>query len=287
MHPATSATFAISGSLLFIGILFLGTGTPIPLLEPTDDDEEVQFFFSGTETTLLFEQTASGSNNGWAVYTYGMYNDSDGDGLWDDCFSVEISLLNESGEDFHYPVCEVSTQREDVADMIYIGQFCSDPNNSSSPRCSDGNYSMESKVYVRISQEFEKPDVSILSSIVSWIRDGLVSGASFICGGLMLFLLALMLSIALPDQSEEPPTKKRSGPTAEWRAYSLSGQERGGDGRPKAFSRHSERKDIFRKPRKGNVIGGVHKSGGLYLEGWKSEDSDAAYKKKVEDKRGK
>ena len=287
MHPATSATFAISGSLLFIGILFLGTGTQIPLLEPTDDDEGVQFFFSGTETTLLFEQTASGSNNGWAVYTYGMYNDSDGDGLWDDCFSVEISLLNESGEDFHYPVCEVSTQREDVADMIYIGQFCSDPNNSSSPRCSDGNYSMESKVYVRISQEFEKPDVSILSSIVSWIRDGLVSGVSFICGGLILFLLALMLSIALPDQSEEPPTKKRSGPTAEWRAYSLSGQERGGDGMPKAFSRHSERKDIFRKPRKGNVIGGVHKSGGLYLEGWKSEDSDAAYKKKVEDKRGK
>jgi len=287
MHPATSATFAISGSLLFIGILFLGTGTPIPLLEPTDDDEEVQFFFSGTETTLLFEQTASGSNNGWAVYTYGMYNDSDGDGLWDDCFSVEISLLNESGGDFHYPVCEVSTQREDVADMIYIGQFCSDPNNSSSPRCSDGNYSMESKVYVRISQEFEKPEVSILSSIVSWIRDGLVSGVSFICGGLMLFSLALMLSIALPDQSEEPPTKKRSGPTAEWRAYSLSGQERGGDGMPKAFSRHSERKDIFRKPRKGNVIGGVHKSGGLYLEGWKSEDSDAAYKKKVEDKREK
>jgi len=287
MHPATSATFAISGSLLFIGILFLGTGTPIPLLEPTDDDEEIQFFFSGTETTLLFEQTASGSNNGWAVYTYGLYNDSDGDGLWDDCFSVEISLLNESGEDFHYPVCEVSTQREDVADMIYIGQFCSDPNNSSSPRCSDGNYSMESKVYVRISQEFEKPDVSILSSIVSWIRDGLVSGVSFICGGFMLFLLALMLSIALPDQSEEPPTKKRSGPTAEWRAYSLSGQERGGDGMPKAFSRHSERKEIFRKPRKGNVIGGVHKSGGLYLEGWKSEDSDAAYKKKVEDKRGK
>ena len=207
--------------------------------------------------------------------------------MWDDCLSVEISLLNESGEDFHYPVCEVSTQREDVADMIYIGQFCSDPNNSSSPRCSDGNYSMESKAYVRISQEFEKPDVSILSSIVSWIRDGLVSGVSFICGGLMLFLLALMLSIALPDKSEEPPTKKRSGPTAEWRAYSLSGQERGGDGMPKAFSRHSERKDIFRKPRKGNVIGGVHKSGGLYLEGWKSEDSDAAYKKKVEDKRGK
>ena len=285
MHPATNATFAISGSLLFIGTLFLGTGTPIPLFDTTDDDEEVQFFFSGRETTLLFEQTESGSNNGWAVYTYGLYNDSDGDGLWDDCLSVEISLLNESGDDFHYPVCEVTTQREDVVDMIYIGQFCFDPNNSSSPRCSDGNYSMESGAYVRISQEFEKPDVPILSLIVNWIRDGLVSGASLICGGLLLFLLALMLAIALPDKSEEPPKKRRSGPTAEWRAYSLSGQERGDDGMPKAFSRHSEKKDIFRKPRKGNVIGGVHKSGGLYLEGWKSEDSDAAYKKKVQDRR--
>ena len=285
MHPATNATFAISGSLLFIGILFFGTGTPIPLFDTTDDDEEVQFFFSGRETTLLFEQTESRSNNGWAVYTYGLYNDSDGDGLWDDCLSVEISLLNESGDDFHYPVCEVTTQREDVVDMIYIGQFCFDPNNSSSPRCSDGNYSMESGAYVRISQEFEKPDVPILTLIVNWIRDGLVSGASLICGGLMLFLLALMLAIALPDKSEEPPKKRRSGPTAEWRAYSLSGQERGEDGMPKAFSRHSEKKDIFRKPRKGNVIGGVHKSGGLYLEGWKSEDSDAAYKKKVQDRR--
>ena len=186
MHPATNATFAISGSLLFIGILFFGTGTPIPLFDTTDDDEEVQFLFSGRETTLLFEQTESGSNNGWAVYTYGLYNDSDGDGLWDDCLSVEISLLNESGDDFHYPVCEVTTQREDVDDMIYIGQFCFDPNNSSSPRCSDGNYSMESGAYVRISQEFEKPDVPILSLIANWIRDGLVSGASLSCGGVMV-----------------------------------------------------------------------------------------------------
>ena len=285
MHPATNATFAISGSLLFIGILFFGTGTPIPLLDSTDDEGEVQFFFTGTETTLLFEQTDSESHNGWAVYTYGVYNDSDGDGLWDDCFSIEISLLNESGEDFHYPVCEVSNQRTDVPDMIYLGQFCFDPNNSSSPSCKDGNYSMEASRLISISEEFEKPDASIFSSTVSWIREGLISGVSLICGGLLLFLLAISLAIALPVESEEPPKKRRSGPTAEWRAYSLSGQERGDDGMPKAFSRHSERKDLFRKPRKGNVVGGVHKSGGLYLEGWKSEDSDAEYKKKVEDRR--
>ena len=179
MHPATNATFAISGSLLFIGILFFGTGTPIPIFDSTDD-EEIQFSFSGTTTTLLFEQTDSGSNHGWAVYTYGIYNDSDGDGSWDDCSSVEISLLNESGEDFHYSDCAASTQRKDVPDMIYIGQFCFNPNNSSSPRCSDGNYSMEASQFVRISQEFEKPDMSVLSSIASWIRDGLVSGVTLI-----------------------------------------------------------------------------------------------------------
>ena len=284
MHPATNATFAISGSLLFIGILFFGTGTPIPIFDSTDD-EEIQFSFSGTTTTLLFEQTDSGSNHGWAVYTYGIYNDSDGDGSWDDCSSVEISLLNESGEDFHYSDCAASTQRKDVPDMIYIGQFCFNPNNSSSPRCSDGNYSMEASQFVRISQEFEKPDMSVLSSVASWIRDGLVSGVTLICGGSLLFLLAIMLALTLPDKKEEPPKKRRSGPTAEWRAYSLSGQERGDDGMPKAFSRHSEKKDLFRKPRKGNVVGGVHKSGGLYLEGWKAEDSDAEYKKKVEDRR--
>ena len=230
MHPATNATFAISGSLLFIGILFFGTGTPIPIFDSTDD-EEIQFSFSGTTTTLLFEQTDSGSNHGWAVYTYGIYNDSDGDGSWDDCSSVEISLLNESGEDFHYSDCAASTQRKDVPDMIYIGQFCFNPNNSSSPRCSDGNYSMEASQFVRISQEFEKPDMSVLSSIASWIRDGLVSGVTLICGGSLLFLLAIMLALALPDKKEEPPKKRRSGPTAEWRAYSLSGQERTPSGR--------------------------------------------------------
>tara|TARA_B100000945_G_scaffold143727_1_gene114956 strand:- start:6499 stop:7359 length:861 start_codon:yes stop_codon:yes gene_type:complete len=284
MHPATSATFAISGSLLFIGVLFLGTGTPIPLFDPAES-EEVEFSFSGKTTTLYFEQTDSKSNNGWAVYIYGSYNDSDGDGLWDDCIAVDISLLNESGEDFHYPICEVTNQRDDVIDMIYIGQLCFDPNNLSSLRCSDGNYSMEAQSFVRIAPEYDKKDDSLFVIIGNWLREGLVSGSSLICGGLFLLLLALFLSLALPDKEEEEQTKKRSGPTAEWRAYSLSGQERGADGMPKAFSRHSEKKDLFRKPRKGNVIGGVHKSGGLYLEGWKSEDSDAAYKKKVKDRR--
>ncbi len=271
--------------MLFIGVLFLGTGTQIPLFE-TGDEEEVEFTFSGTDASLYFEQTPSQSNNGWAVYTYGSYLDEDEDGFWDDCGLVQISLLNESGEDFYSPLCEISNQRDDVDEMIYVGHLCFDPTNSSSPRCSDGNYTMESNTFVRLSPEFAEGSGPLLSIIVDWLMNGLATGRTLLCGGFILVLLGLVLGLTLSDEVEVKPTKKtRGGPTAEWRAYSLTGQERGDDGLPKAFSRHSEKKDLFRKPRKGNVIGGVHKSGGLYLDGWKAEDSDAEYKKKVEDRR--
>ena len=113
------------------------------------------------------------------------------------------------------------------------------------------------------------------------------TGRTLLCSSIPLLFLGLISSLLLSDEEDEAPKKKRGGPTAEWRAYSLSGQERGGDGRPKAFSRHSEKKDIYRKPIKGNVRGGVHKSGGLYLDGWTDADSDAAYKKKVENRRNR
>jgi hypothetical protein len=53
----------------------------------------------------------------------------------------------------------------------------------------------------------------------------------------------------------------------------------------KAFSRHKGTRDLYRKPRKGNTRGGVHKTGGLYLDGWTAADSDAEYQKKVENRR--
>ena len=39
------------------------------------------------------------------------------------------------------------------------------------------------------------------------------------------------------------------------------------------------------KSRKGNMRGGGHKGGGLFLGGWTEEVSNAEYKKKVEDRR--
>ena len=271
--------------MMFVGIIFMGTGTPVPLFD-SQEEAEVEFVYSGQNTTLYFEQTETNTNNGWAIYSFGQYLDDDGDGDWDDCGIVQISLLNESGVSYFYPQCGNSTQREDVPEMIYVGQLCYNPSNESSPRCTEGNYTFESNVYVKLSQEFEEnSNRSILSRVIGWLIDGLSSGRTLLCSSFPLLFLGLISALLLPSEEVEAPKKKRGGPTAEWRAYSLSGQERGGDGLPKAFSRHSEKKDIFRKPRKGNVRGGVHKSGGLFLEGWTDADSDAAYKKKVEDRR--
>ena len=84
MHPLSNAIIAISATMLFVGILFMGTGTPVPLFD-SQEEAEVEFVFSGQNTNLTFEQNAPKINNGWAVYSFGQYLDVDGDGYWDDC----------------------------------------------------------------------------------------------------------------------------------------------------------------------------------------------------------
>ena len=202
----------------------------------------------------------------WSIITYGKFDE------WD-VRNYSLELAN----------CE----EDDVPDMIYVGQLCYNPNNASS-RCNEGNYTFESNVYVRLSQEFvENEDMSLISRFIDWFIAGLATGRTMLCSSIPLLILGVFSALFLSEDREETPKKTKGGPTAEWRAYSLTGQERGDDGLPKAFSRHSEKKDLFRKPRKGNTRGGVHKTGGLFLEGWTDADSDAAYKKKVEDRRNR
>ena len=285
MHPLARVIFVISGTMTFVGFFFMITGTTISFFD-SQEEVEIELAFSGQSATLHFEQTESPPNNGWAVYSFGQYLDGDEDGIWDDCGILEISLTNDSEVNFFYPNCDNSTKREEVADMIYVGQLCFDPTNESSSICIEGNYSFESNVFVKLSQEFgQNDDQSLFSRIIEWIVDGFATGRTILCASFPLMILGAFLAVLLSDEDEQTPKKTSGGPTAEWRAYSLTGQERGDDGLPKAFSRHSEKKDIYRKPRKGNVRGGVHKSGGLYLDGWTDEDSDAAYKKKVQDRR--
>jgi len=220
---------------MFVGVLFLGTGTTIPQFD-TQEETEVEFVFSGQNTTLYFEQNGPETNNGWAVYSFGQYSDDDGDGFWDDCAIVQISLLNESGADYFFSQCENSTQREDVPDMIYVGQLCHNTNNESS-RCAEGNYTFESNTYVRLSQEFEEIDNrSIITRFIGWFIAGLATGRTMLCSSFPLFILGILSALLLSEKEDETPKRKKGGPTAEWRAKALIGQQRADERIPTAFS---------------------------------------------------
>jgi len=291
MKPLAAAIIAISGTVMFVSTLFWASGTPVPFFGSQDAEEGPDFEFSGLDGNITLHDTES-PTRGWAVYTYGEYIDDDGDGFWDGCESVEISIWSQSNENStndtgwrnFFPMCQQGFERPDVLEMVYLGQLCFDPENESSPRCPVGNYALESNTFVRISQESEPTDESLLSRFFEWLGSGLETGRTLLCGSTLLLMVGLLYNFVSRD-NESVDVTKSDGKKAQWRAYALSQTERGDDGLPKAFSRHTTQKDIYRKPRKGNRRGGVHKSGGLYLGGWTEEDSDQEYKKKVEDRR--
>lgn len=290
MRPLTVITLAISGTMIFVSSTLMATNTPFPFFEP-EEEPEIEFQVSGFSGNFTFTQEEVDPVSGWAVFTFGEYLDDDGNDLWDLCESFEMKILNSSEEEtqgdelqFFYPMCDLDSERNEVEDMVYVGQLCYDPYNESSPRCTEGNYSFDSSHYSRLSKESIKAEESISSRIIDWLISGLSTGRTFLCGGFTLLVIGLLSAVILRDKEQmEVSIKEASG--VEWRAYSLSQTERGDDGLPKAFSRHVTTQDSYRKPRKGNTRGGVHKSGGLFLDGWTSEDSDKEYKKKVKDKR--
>ena len=290
MNPVAGITMAISGTLMFVSTVFFVTSTPFPFFD-SEDDENVELDFSGMGGNLTLEDHGT-ETLGWAVYTFGEYLDNDEDGFYDLCSLIEITVQfedsNNSSEDSEVvkfnQKCVEGFERGDIEEMIYVGQICYDPENSSLPRCSWGNYTFESNYFVSLVQESETSEVGFTSRLIEWFWSGLATGRSLLCGSTVLMLFGLILNLFSTDKDDLDITKFDAG-KAEWRAYSLSGQERGDDGLPKAFTRHSEKKDIFRKPRKGNRRGGVHKVGGLHLGGWTEEDSNKEYKKKVEDRR--
>jgi len=214
--------------------------------------------------------------------------------VWDSCSNLEVFVwaegtekpvdINHQNNTFH-PLCKAGFERTELVDqsLVYAGQVCHHPVNDSLSKCSSGNYSIESNILVMLTEEHEEVPEPFLSSliepVIGWLRTGYFS----MCCSLLILVLGAVLGSVMQEE-EAAVVKARSGPKAEWRAYSLTQSERGADGLPKSFSRHLLARTTKRKPKKGNIRGGVHKGGGLFLGGWTEEDSDKAYKKKIEDK---
>ena len=295
MHPLANLTLATGVAVLLLSAVLIVTGAELPIGESSDsDDSATTFAFQGFSGNLSFNDSGGPANLGWAVFVFGDYVDLDNDGMWDSCSALEVFVwaegtekpadINHQNNTFH-PLCKAGFERTELVDqsLVYAGQVCHHPVNDSLSKCSSGNYSIESNILVMLTEEHEEvPEPflsSLIESVIGWLRTGYFS----MCCSLLILVLGAVLGSVMQEE-KATVVKARSGPKAEWRAYSLTQSERGADGLPKSFSRHLLARTTKRKPKKGNIRGGVHKGGGLFLGGWTEEDSDKAYKKKIEDK---
>ncbi len=296
MHPLANLTLATGVAVLLLSAVLIVTGAELPIGESSDsDDSATTFTFQGFSGNLPFNDSGGPANLGWAVFVFGDYVDLDEDGMWDSCSNLEVFVWAEGTEKpadishqnntFH-PLCKAGFERTELVDqsLVYAGQVCHHPVNDSLSKCSSGNYSIESNIFVKLAEEHEEVPEPFLSSLIELVIGSLRTGYAFMCCSLLLLILGAVLGSVMQEGEEAAVVKARSGPKAEWRAYSLTQSERGADGLPKSFSRHLLARTTKRKPKKGNIRGGVHKGGGLFLGGWTEEDSDKAYKKKIEDK---
>ena len=299
MHPA-GRLFIVLGIILLFGsvtIILLDLDISLEDSEQSKVEENTNFEFSGQIGNITFDSENDEDILGWRLYVLGNYIDSDNNSKWDSCQDLEVFIWIQGTEkpvksdetrNIFYPTCEVNNTRQDLSDfaLVYSGDICFISSNYSSSTCSDGNYSLESNSFVRLVKEEKiiEPEKSISEKII----DYLVSGYATLCISPIVMLLGLLIGISLDDETKKKGPIVSSGPTtAEWRAYSLAQSERGSDGLAKSFGRHlrTRKRQMTAKSRKGNIRGGVHKGGGLFLGGWTEEDSNAEYKKKVEDRR--
>ncbi len=301
MHPA-GRLFIVLGIIMLsvsVAIILFDIDISLEDSEQSKVEENPNFEFSGQIGNITFDSENDEDILGWRLYVLGNYIDSDNNSKWDSCQDLELFIWIQGTEkpvksdetmNIFYPTCEVNNTRQDLSDfaLVYSGDICFTSSNYSSSTCSDGNYSLESNSYVRLVKEEKiiEPEKSISQKII----DYLVSGYVTLCISPILMLLGLLIGISLEEETKNKGPKVSKGPTtAEWRAYSLAQSERGSDGLAKSFGRHlrTRKRQMTGKSRKGNIRGGVHKGGGLFLGGWTEEDSNAEYKKKVEDRRQK
>ena len=297
MHPLANLTLATGVTVLLLSAVLIATETELPIGESSDsDDSATTFAFQGFSGNLSFNDPGSPANLGWAVFVFGDYVDLDENGIWDSCSTLEVFVwaegtekptdINHQNNTFH-PLCNAGFERTELAaqSLVYAGQVCHHPVNDSLSKCSSGNYSIESNIFVKLAEEHEEVPEPFLSRLIELAIGGLRTGYALTCCSLLLLVMGAIIGLVMQEDESTSVVKLSSGPQAEWRAYSLSQSERGADGLPKSFSRHLLARTTKRKPKKGNIRGGVHKGGGLFLGGWTEEDSDKAYKNKVEDKR--
>ena len=201
MHTLAKVMLALGGVVFLLGVVMVFiAGTAIDAAGSEWAAENSQ------GTSLVINDDDSKGDLGFSFWVKGDYRDADGDGSWDHCDGIEITITEKPDTsswdegldgDFYFQAstdgsatCNVEDGAEDGrAGFAKVGRACL--------ACYRGEMEFESNQPVWVTD-----DDNVLEDVFGGIFAGLGGGSCLCCGGFTLFL-GLILALTM---KEEVPT---------------------------------------------------------------------------------
>jgi len=202
MHTVAKVMLALGGVVFLLGVVMVFiAGTAIDAAESEWAAESSQ------GASLVITDDDSKGDLGFSFWVKGDYRDADGDGSWDHCDGIEITITEKPDTsswdkgldgDFYFQAsadggttCNVEDGAEDGrVGFAKVGRACL--------ACYRGEMEFESNQPVWVTD-----DDNVLEDVFGGIFAGLGGGSCLCCGGFSLFL---GLILALTIKEEEPTT---------------------------------------------------------------------------------
>ena len=203
MHAVAKITLGVGAVILLAGILLtVLVGSRFETIATSSWDAE-----ESTGATLYVLDEDRQGDIGFAFYVKGEYTDDDGDGVWDHCSGVEITVTqkpdvntewSEEDGDFFFQASEDKGKSCDVREgkdtgregFVKLGMAC--------VGCYEGDFEFESNQPVWVLYV----DPALGRALASW-GAGIGSGSCLCCGVVTLFLGGIL---ALTLKEESVPT---------------------------------------------------------------------------------
>ena len=200
MHAVAKITLGVGAVILLAGILLtVLVGSRFETIATSSWDAE-----ESTGATLYVLDEDREGDIGFVFFVEGEYTDDDGDGVWDHCSGVEITVTqqpdvntewSEEDGDFFFQASEDKGKSCDVREgkdpgregFVKLGMAC--------VGCYEGDFEFESNPPVWVLYV----DPALGSALASW-GAGIGSG-SCLCGGVVTLFLGGILALTLKEES--------------------------------------------------------------------------------------
>ena len=218
MHIVAKGTIGAGALVLLAGIAMLVlAGSSFGDATSSWDAEE------STGATLYVLDEDGGGDIGFAFYVKGEYTDDDGDGVWDHCRGVEITVTQKpsvnldwddgEGGEFYFQAsdpglegldkgknCDVEEGKDgNRPGFVKLGMACL--------ACYEGDFEFESNQPVWVVYVDEA-----LGSFFASLGAG-IGGGSCLCCGILFLIVGLIMSLTMKDSKQKDVTFQPVGQT--------------------------------------------------------------------------